>query len=78
MSALSVITANLIDQAPDLVTNTTGGTSKGNPAAGTQVNEGEAMVISPSTEGDRAGAGILTVLVLCLLLGGIWFMVGGG
>jgi mannan endo-1,6-alpha-mannosidase len=78
MSALSVIASNLIDQAPDLVTNMTGGTSVGNPAAGTTNNEGNTAASTPVTTAGRAGAGILTVLILSLLVGGIGFMVFGG
>lgn len=79
MSALSVIQANLIDEAPDLVTNTTGGTSLGNPSAGTTNGEGSATTDDgPVTTGGKAGAGILTAFVLGLLLAGIAFMISGG
>ena len=78
MSALSVIQANLIDEAPALVTNTTGGTSKGNPAAGTtsgSTSSSSETVITPATGGDKAGAGILTALMVTGVLGGVGFMV---
>ena len=82
MSALSVIQANLIDEAPDLVTNHTGGTSKGNSAAGTGSSSSststDGNVISPVTAAGKAGAGILTAFVLALLLGGVGFMISGG
>lgn len=78
MSALSVISSNLIDAAPDLLTNQTGGTSVGNPSAGTSNNEGDATVITPATKAGKVGAGILTALVLSLFLGGIGFMIAGG
>ncbi|PSS06991.1 glycoside hydrolase family 76 protein [Amorphotheca resinae ATCC 22711] len=81
MSALSVIQATLIDSARGLVTNDTGGTSKGNPAAGTGSGPGspgsDPAVITPPTGGDRAGAGILTAVVLFGLLGGVGFLVTG-
>lgn len=65
MSAMSVIFVNLLPlqaiAAP--VTNTTGGTSQGNPNAGSKpVPNPEAL--SPATTGDRAGAGILTTIIL--------------
>ena len=80
MSALSVIQANLISEAPELFTNTTGGTSEGNSAAGTTSGSTDSTgnVITPATGGDKAGAGILTALVLCGLIGGVGFMVVGG
>ena len=80
MSALSVIQANLITEAPELVTNSTGGTSKGNAAAGTTSTSTDSTgnVITPATGADKAGAGILTALVLFGLLGGVGFLVVGG
>ena len=76
MSALSVISANLITEVAAPKTAVTGGTSKGNPAAGTGNGETKnPLVGNPVTTGDRAGAGILTTLVLGGILGGAWFMV---
>jgi mannan endo-1,6-alpha-mannosidase len=80
MSALSVIQGLLIEQAPALVTNSTGGTSVGNAAAGggsSSSGGSSGTAITPATGGDKAGAGILTALVLCGLLAGVWFMVSG-
>jgi mannan endo-1,6-alpha-mannosidase len=79
MSALSVIQANLISEAPNLVTNTTGGTSQGNAAAGTTDSNRDSTgtVITPATGADRAGAGILTALVITGVIGGTGFMVMG-
>jgi mannan endo-1,6-alpha-mannosidase len=77
MSALSVVQSLLIDEAPDLVTNSTGGTSKGNSAAGGSSTDSSGVVEKPVTTGDKAGAGILTALVLCGVVGGIGFMVVG-
>ena len=77
MSALSVIQSNLIDEAPELVTNTTGGTSEGNAAAGTSSSSStdSGTVVTPATGGDKAGAGFLTALTLCGVIGGVWFMI---
>ncbi|KAG9233368.1 glycoside hydrolase family 76 protein [Amylocarpus encephaloides] len=67
MSALSVIQSMLIDDAAELVTNSTGGTSVGNSAAGSTV----------ITTADKAGAGILTAVVLAGVMGGVGLMVTG-
>ncbi|KAJ5046367.1 uncharacterized protein L3040_003611 [Drepanopeziza brunnea f. sp. 'multigermtubi'] len=64
MSALSVIQAMLIDEAPQLLTNTTGGTSQGDVNAGTGDDASEIVVITPATTADKAGAAILTAAVL--------------
>jgi mannan endo-1,6-alpha-mannosidase len=65
MAAMSVIFTNLLSlesiQAP--LTNATGGTSVGNPNAGAQSNPDPAA-ITPATTGDRAGAGIVTTIIL--------------
>jgi mannan endo-1,6-alpha-mannosidase len=65
MAAMSAIFVNLLSMssiAPPL-TNTTGGTSVGNPSAGSQSVANPAAVV-PATQGDRVGAGFLTTLVL--------------
>ena len=78
MSALEVIQANLIDTVQTPVTNKTGGTSQGNPAAGGS-NSGNAADPALSTQTitgkDRAGAGILTTLVCISVIGGAWWMI---
>jgi len=73
MAALEVIQSNLISQVTGPVTNSTGGTSQGNSAAGT----GNTNSIGPTivTEGDRVGAGFLTLFVLSILIGCIWWIV---
>ena len=76
MSALSVIQSLLIDQAVQLVTNNTGGTSVGNAAAGSGSSSStDGTVITPATTADRAGAAIMTALVLCGVLGGTAFLI---
>lgn len=63
MSVLAAVSSLLIEAAPPPATNATGGISKGNPNAGTgYTNMGEED--SPITGGDKAGAGILTFLIL--------------
>ncbi|TVY58987.1 Mannan endo-1,6-alpha-mannosidase DCW1 [Lachnellula suecica] len=77
MSALSVIQSLLIDSAPELYTNATGGTSVGDASAGTGSTSADGTVSAPTSTADRAGAGILTAIVLCGVVGGIGFMVVG-
>jgi hypothetical protein len=35
------------------------------------------VLTDPITTGDKAGAGILTALVLAFTLGGAWFLIAG-
>lgn len=77
MSALEVIQGNLVKQAPKLVTNSTGGTSPGNSAAGGNsastaagINAGRDI-----TTGDKVGAGFVTVILLGLVCFSAYFMV---
>lgn len=64
MNALGALLSILVDDhaVTRPFTNTTGGTSQGNPDAGSDPDVFQAA--SPVTQGDRAGASILTVLVL--------------
>ena len=78
MSALSVIQANLISKVAPPVTAKSGGTSKGNPAAGSG-GDNPVQYMDPNankkiTMGDKAGAGILTALVLGGLVAGVWWI----
>ncbi|RDW91120.1 mannan endo-1,6-alpha-mannosidase-2 [Coleophoma crateriformis] len=66
MAAMSVVFTNLlaIDQSLGVpVTNSTGGTSIGNNNAGSQ-SVANPEAIKPATTGDRAGAGIVTTIIL--------------
>ena len=78
MSALSVIQANLISKVAAPLTANTGGTSKSDPTAGSG-GDNPVVVNDPSankkiTTGDKAGAGILTALVLASLCGTTWWI----
>ncbi|KAK6952071.1 hypothetical protein Daesc_006600 [Daldinia eschscholtzii] len=78
MAAMEVVLANLIHEAELPVTNSTGGTSIGNPAAGGSDNgrvDLDGRYSGPITGGDRAGAAICTIVVLLTLLAGAIFMV---
>ncbi|KAK3303085.1 glycoside hydrolase family 76 protein [Chaetomium strumarium] len=75
MSVLAALSTLLINQQKVLegpLTNDTGGTSKGDPNAGIDYNE--ITPLAPITTGDRAGAGIVTVVVLTTLLGSLVWM----
>ncbi|KAK4154505.1 glycoside hydrolase [Chaetomidium leptoderma] len=62
MGALAAVSSLLIDQAPPPATNATG-ISRGDPNAGSR-SRGAVEPLTPITTGDRAGAAILTFLIL--------------
>jgi mannan endo-1,6-alpha-mannosidase len=69
MNVLAAVSSLLMEDTPPPVTAKRGGTSKGNPNAG---NVGDGKIeknYKPLTTGDKAGAGILTFLVLSLACG---------
>ena len=74
MSALSVISANLISDVKAPYSADTGGTSQGDPSLGTgDSNDAEGVIFDDVTTADKAGAGILTALVLIVTVGGgLW------
>lgn len=74
MSALEVVQSLLIGQVRGPVTNQTGGTSKGDPSAGSSSDENP-LQMDAVTTGDRVGAGFLTTIVLIGIIGGAWWMV---
>jgi mannan endo-1,6-alpha-mannosidase len=78
MSALEVIISTQFGRIQAPFTNTTGGTSIGNPNAGAgSVDTTDGLTNDPVTTGDRAGAGILTAVVVVALVGGVAWMVIG-
>jgi mannan endo-1,6-alpha-mannosidase len=75
MAVMEAVQSTLILQSKPPVTNTTGGTSKGNPAAGiddTTANDPNAK--NPINNRDKAGAGILTAVVICWVIGGLGWL----
>ena len=76
MSALSVIGANLITSNMAPLSESTGGSSKSNPGAGSgSTDQSRPKPLPKITTKDRAGAGILTFLVCCVVVGGgIWII----
>lgn len=72
MAVLEVVQSNLISQAKSPVTNTTGGTSQGDPNAGIDdPNAQDPTATRGTTKGDKVGAGFLTALVVGVVLGGL-------
>ncbi|EXJ93876.1 hypothetical protein A1O1_02269 [Capronia coronata CBS 617.96] len=75
MQALSVIGATQINSGIAPKSVDTGGVSKSDPGAGTDVNTSPVVTHSPITTKDKAGAGVLTVLAICFVVGGsIWII----
>ncbi|CAM1509599.1 Fc.00g033380.m01.CDS01 [Cosmosporella sp. VM-42] len=62
MSVLAAVSSLLIEDAEPPVTNSSGGISTGNPDAGTKSHDNP--VETPITMADKAGAGIITFLLL--------------
>ena len=75
MSAMEVFLSNLITKVDAPVTNSTGGTSKGDPSAGTGGSGQPGLNSAAVTKKDKVGAGILTTLVLVGVVGGAWWIV---
>lgn len=82
MSALSAIQANMVGVAAlaPPFTSDNGGTSVGDPSAGTDTTDSDSgksgVYTSAVTTGDRAGAGILTAICLVLTLAGTaWLLI---
>jgi mannan endo-1,6-alpha-mannosidase len=83
MSALSAVGVNMLRignlKAP--YTRDTGGESIGDPNAGTDpsgsTDDQSPVLTNPITTGDKAGAGILTALVLAFTLGGAYYLIAG-
>jgi len=78
MSAMSVIQANLISKVGPPVTANKGGTSKGDPSAGSG-GDNPVEVSNPSvnkkiTTGDKAGAGVITAVILGSLVGCVYWI----
>ncbi|KAI0012629.1 glycoside hydrolase family 76 protein [Xylariaceae sp. FL0662B] len=76
MNVLGAVSSLLIGKAKAPVTNSTGGTSAGNPDAGAG-SDSLSNQPTPITTGDRAGAGILTALVLAMAVGTFGWMSTG-
>lgn len=73
MSVLGALISVLAVDAVMPVTNSTGGTSQGNPNAGSP--RSPYSELAPVTTGDKAGAGILTVVAISFASVSLWWMV---
>lgn len=74
MAVLEIVQSNLIDSAPDWVSEVKGtSSSKGDVNAGSETVD-DAFLHDPVTTGDRVGAGFLTALVLIGVIGGTTVM----
>lgn len=75
MSALEVIQSTLIGSTAGPLTNTTGGTSQGNYNAGSNAKTAASLLDDwTPTTGDKAGAGIVTAVILAGVIGGVAWM----
>lgn len=77
MDALEVISGLLIQAAPVLVSNSTGGTSVPNAAAGGNPYDPATATTYTVTTAGKAGAGIFTTLVLACVVAGTYFTCRG-
>lgn len=76
MAALSVVGTVQNNQALMPLSLRTGATSKSDPNAGSQAPTDPTANRTPITTADRAGAGILTVLMLAVVVGGaVWLVI---
>ncbi|OAA39959.1 Mannan endo-1,6-alpha-mannosidase [Metarhizium rileyi] len=73
MNALDAVMYNLVQKSSGPVTEKTGGTSKGDPSAGSGGTE-DPTVLKPLKTPDKAGAGIITMLLIVGAIGGAAFM----
>lgn len=76
MNVLGAVSSLLIKQVGGPVTNSTGGTSKGDPDAGMHSDKFRGND-DPPTAGDKAGASILTIVVLASAVGMFGWMSTG-
>lgn len=75
LCALEVIQSNLITKVRGPLTNVTGGTSEGDATAGSGGTK-DPTRMKKITQADRAGAVIVTIIVLAGWLGGmIWLII---
>lgn len=73
MSALAVIGSNLINPSMAPLSHASGAQSESNPDSGIQ-NGPNTATLKPITAGDKAGAAILTILVIAFTVGGTYWL----
>jgi mannan endo-1,6-alpha-mannosidase len=74
MAAMEVVQALLYPTVSGPATQNNGGISKSNPNAGADVPQ-TPITFNAVTTGDKAGASILTLIVLVAIVAGAWWMV---
>lgn len=75
MAALSIIGSTLNRQSIAPLSQNTGATSKSNPTAGQNAAKDTTTEHGPITTADKAGAAILTILTVALVVGGaVWLV----
>ena len=74
MDALQVLAANIIQDSASPVTHATGGITKGDPNAGTGGDTSSIDQLSTITTASKAGASILTAVLIIAWLGVGWWM----
>ena len=75
MSVLEVVQSLLTPTVAGPASANNGGTSKGNPSAGSGGTAPTGIQAGTITTADKAGAGILTILVVFAFVGGLWWMI---
>lgn len=80
MSALAVVQSMMLrvdDSLEPPLSLDTGGESKSDPTAGTDTNEDPTRIdtLDRITTGDKAGAGILTAILLLTITGGSYWLI---
>lgn len=76
MTALNIISVLNVDRVPAPYSSKNGGSSQGNPGLGTGSDQARiAPPMKPITTADRAGAAIITIMIIAATAGGAWFMV---
>lgn len=76
MNVLGAVSSLLVDRVVAPVTNSTGGTSVGNNNAGASSDNFRGSTAPPTT-GDKAGASILTIIILATAAGTFGWMSTG-
>ena len=74
MTALNTITVLNVDRVKGPYSSTRGGTSKGDAGLNSGAEQYKEEKLRPITTGDRAGAAILTIIMVACTLGGAWFI----
>lgn len=75
MTALNIISVLNVDRVPPPYSSNTGGTSQGNPGLGSDSDSDRLHVFETEiTTADRAGAGIITIMLAVFTAGGAYFM----